>query len=79
MQDVHELKVNCDFCEFRSIEASDLRKHISRQHNQKEKAVSREEIIQHSSESNSSNAVIKMEIEEDVCSDKFIGKVKENY
>ena len=70
MQDVHELKVNCDFCEYRSIEASDLKKHISRQHNQKAKAVSREEMIQDSSESNSNTDFIKMEIEEDLCSDE---------
>ena len=54
MQDVHELQVNCDFCEFRSSDSSDLKKHISRQHNQNSKAVvSRGENIQHSSESNS--------------------------
>ena len=70
MQNVHELKVNCDFCDHRSIEASDLRKHISRQHNQKSKAVSSKEIILSSSESNSTNAVIKMEIEEDLYSDE---------
>ena len=70
MQHVHELKVNCDFCEFRSSDSSDLKKHISRQHYQKLNAVSGGEMIQHSSESNSNTAFIKMEIEEDLCSDE---------
>ena len=70
MQHVHELKVNCDICEFRSSDSSDLKRHISRQHNQKSKTVSREEMIQPSSESNSNTNFIKMEIEEDLCSDE---------